>query len=160
MHCDHFVSSENLLNQNVLVFQKSVIDLVEVKCRVKISKLTKPILHQMKTCQNATMCKNSWRQSIWRFFLPLHNSPVPYPNPTHLSVTCKCHGHFEEDQLICSEQTWTIILQMGLFRIKTSRTSYNWLPGHNSTDRSGIFQYKCWIKSRPTLDFTEKSLHQ
>ena len=35
-----------------------------------------------------------------------------------------------------------IIFQMGLFRIKTSRTSYNWLPGHNSTDRAGIFQYK------------------
>ena len=55
MQCDHFVSSENLLNQNVSVCQKSVIDLVEVKCRVKISKLTKPILHQMKTCQNAAM---------------------------------------------------------------------------------------------------------
>lgn len=38
MHCDHFVSSENLLNQNVSVCQKSVIDLVEVKCRVKKSK--------------------------------------------------------------------------------------------------------------------------
>ena len=43
MHCDHFVSSENLLNQNVSVCQKSVIDLVEVKWRDKISKLTKPI---------------------------------------------------------------------------------------------------------------------
>ena len=36
MQCDHFVSSENLLNQNVLVCQKSVIDLVEVKWRIKI----------------------------------------------------------------------------------------------------------------------------
>ena len=39
MHCDHFVSSENLLNQNVSVCQKSVIDLVEVKWRVKIRNL-------------------------------------------------------------------------------------------------------------------------
>ena len=42
MHCDHFVSSENLLNQNVSVCQKSVIDLVEVKWRVKIQNFSKP----------------------------------------------------------------------------------------------------------------------
>ena len=31
MHCDHSVSSENLLNQNVSICQNAVIDLVEVK---------------------------------------------------------------------------------------------------------------------------------